>query len=168
MGIESITRWAAVCMLLGATACQTAGNTAPTLASEESLAPAPEASVAAKPAAMLDLDSVYFDYNRWELREDARRALKENARKIQSVPEGETLVVEGHCDERGSEEYNMALGDRRAQVVSRYLQDLGVPGSRLRTVSFGEAQPAAVGHDESAWRYNRRSEIRVDERTASN
>jgi peptidoglycan-associated lipoprotein len=77
------------------------------------------------------------------------------------------LVVEGHCDERGSEEYNLALGDRRAAAVARYLEDLGVSGTRLRTVSFGENKPAAAGHDESAWRVNRRSEIRIDSHTAS-
>jgi peptidoglycan-associated lipoprotein len=73
---------------------------------------------------------------------------------------GGTVTIEGHCDERGSEEYNLALGDRRASGVKQYLVDLGVPASRLRTVSFGEAKPAVVGHDESAWRYNRRSEFK--------
>ena len=67
--------------------------------------------------------------------------------------------MEGHCDERGSEEYNLALGDRRAHAVQRSLVDLGVSSSRLRTVSFGEAKPAVQGHNESAWRYNRRSEF---------
>ena len=70
------------------------------------------------------------------------------------------MTIEGHCDERGSEEYNLALGERRANAVKRYMVDLGVPSSQLRTVSFGEAKPAVVGHDESAWRYNRRTEFK--------
>ena len=69
------------------------------------------------------------------------------------------ITISGNTDERGSEEYNLALGERRATAVRRYLTDLGVASSRLRTVSFGEAKPAVPGHDESAYRYNRRSEF---------
>jgi len=69
------------------------------------------------------------------------------------------VVIEGHCDERGSEEYNLALGERRADAVRRYMTDLGVPGGRMSTVSFGESRPAVQGHDESAWRYNRRADF---------
>ena len=70
-----------------------------------------------------------------------------------------SVVIEGNTDERGSEEYNLALGERRADTVKRYLVDLGVPSARLSTVSFGESRPAVQGHDESAWRYNRRVEF---------
>ena len=69
--------------------------------------------------------------------------------------------MEGHCDERGSEEYNLALGERRANAVRQYLVNLGVTNSTLDTVSFGESKPAVQGHDESAWRWNRRAEFRV-------
>jgi peptidoglycan-associated lipoprotein len=162
-----LARWVAVGALFGATACQTTSATAPSVAREDAKAPVEKVSMDAKPKSVSDLDLVYFDYDRWNLREDARRTLKENARKIQSFSGGGMLVVGGHCDERGSEEYNLALGDRRAAAVARYLEDLGVSGSRLRTVSFGESKPAAAGHDESAWRVNRRSEIRIDSRTAS-
>jgi peptidoglycan-associated lipoprotein len=165
--MEWLARWIAVGALFGATACQTtSATTGPSLGAKPEKAPVPEATVGATTKAETGVDSVYFDYDRWELREDARLTLKANARKIQSAGGGEMFVVEGHCDERGSEEYNLALGGRRAAVVARYLEDLGVPGSRLRTVSFGETQPAATGHDESSWRLNRRSEIRVDSRTA--
>jgi len=102
--------------------------------------------------------TVYFNYDRYEIRSDARDALKGNADSIRAHADWGVVTVEGHCDERGSEEYNLALGERRANAVKRYMVDLGVPSSRLRTVSFGEAKPAVVGHDESAWRYNRRSE----------
>ncbi len=167
MRIGWLAQWVALGALFGATACQTTRATAPSLADEPAKVPVEKVSMDAKQKAGYDLDLVHFDYGRWNLREDARRTLKENARKIQSTSGGEMLVVEGHCDERGSEAFNLALGDRRAAAVARYLEDLGVPGSRLRTVSFGESKPAVVGHDEPAWRANRRSEIRIDSRTAS-
>jgi peptidoglycan-associated lipoprotein len=71
------------------------------------------------------------------------------------------ITIEGHCDERGSEEYNLALGERRAAAVRQYLVDSGVSAGKLDTVSFGEAKPAVQGHDESAWRWNRRGEFVV-------
>jgi len=173
MRLEFLTRSIAVVALLGATACQTA-NTAtnppaePTLASGIEKTPAPEAvRLPTKKLAANDLEVIYFDYDRWELREDARLTLKNNAQKIQVLGGQEKLVVEGHCDERGSEEYNLALSDRRASAVARYLEDLGVPGAQMRTASFGEMRPAAPGHDESAWSVNRRTEIRFDSRAAS-
>ncbi len=109
----------------------------------------------------LKLDSVYFTFNRWSIRSDAEPTLKSNARQITSSSGNGVLTIEGHCDERGSEEYNLALGERRATAVRNYLVDLGVPSGRLRTVSYGEAKPAVRGHDESAWRWNRRSEFRT-------
>jgi peptidoglycan-associated lipoprotein len=165
----SLVGWAAIATLLGATACQTATTPSRTFASEPETTALPdvtEVAAGTTPEVALRLDSVYFDYDRWELREDARRTLKQNAGRIQSAAASEKLVVEGHCDERGSEEYNLALGDRRAAAVVRYLTDLGVPASSLRSVSFGESQPAAPGHDEDAWQRNRRSEIRVESQTA--
>ena len=72
------------------------------------------------------------------------------------------VTIEGHCDERGSSEYNMALGQRRAMAVEKYLVDLGVPKSRFQVVSYGESKPAVAGHDESAWRYNRRAAMRTE------
>ncbi|NNL68303.1 MAG: OmpA family protein [Myxococcales bacterium] len=107
-----------------------------------------------------ELQTVYFDYDRHVIRSDASGALRANAGAIQANEGWGTITVEGHCDERGSEEYNIALGERRANAVRRYLIDLGVPASRLRTVSFGEARPAVPGHDENAWRYNRRAEFK--------
>jgi peptidoglycan-associated lipoprotein len=102
--------------------------------------------------------TVYFDYDRSDIREDARGALRQNADKLNAGNLG-TVTIEGHCDERGSTEYNLALGERRANAVKRYLVDLGVPSNNLRTVSFGEERPAVQGHDESAWRYNRRADF---------
>lgn len=106
------------------------------------------------------MQTIYFDYDRYTIRGDSKNALGSNADAIKSNAGWGPVTVEGHCDERGSEEYNLALGERRANAVRRYLIDLGVDGSRLRTVSFGEARPAVPGHDENAWRYNRRSEFK--------
>ena len=106
-----------------------------------------------------DLEAVYFDFDRSSIRNDSAGVLRSNASVIKENADWGQVTVEGNTDERGSEEYNLALGERRAVAVKRYLVDLGVPGSRLRTVSFGEAKPAVPGHDESAWRYNRRSDF---------
>ena len=71
------------------------------------------------------------------------------------------IEIQGHCDERGSNEYNLALGTRRAESAKRYLVDLGIPGGRVSTVSYGEEQPAVRGHNELAWAKNRRDEFAV-------
>jgi peptidoglycan-associated lipoprotein len=106
-----------------------------------------------------DLASVYFDYDKSAIRSDAAEALRGNASVVKANADWGQVTIEGNTDERGSEEYNLALGERRAMAVKRYLVDLGVSNSRLRTVSFGEAKPAVPGHDESAYRYNRRSDF---------
>jgi len=107
-------------------------------------------------ATISDLQTVYFDYDKSAIRSDGAEVLRKDAAIIKENPDWGQITLEGNTDERGSEEYNLALGERRAMAVKRYLVDLGVPGSRLRTVSFGEAKPAVPGHDESAYRYNRR------------
>src|SRR5262245_62175105 len=118
------------------------------------------APAASAPAWMAPrLETVYFDFERAELRPDARTALQHNADQLKESSQWTRLTIEGHCDERGSDEYNMALGERRAGAVLRYLKDLGVPASRLYTVSYGENRPAATGHDEAAWSQNRRAEF---------
>ena len=106
-----------------------------------------------------ELETVYFDYDQSAIRSDAASTLRANAAVIKNNPQWGPIEVQGNTDERGSEEYNLALGERRAMAVKRYLIDLGVPNDRLSTVSFGEATPAVPGHDESAYRYNRRSEF---------
>jgi peptidoglycan-associated lipoprotein len=101
---------------------------------------------------------VYFDYDSSALRGDAIETLKENARIMKETP-NQRIQIEGHCDERGTQEYNLALGERRALAVREFLINLGVSGDRLLTVSYGEEKPAEDGHDESAWRMNRRAEF---------
>jgi peptidoglycan-associated lipoprotein len=110
-------------------------------------------------ATLSDLETVYFDYDKSNIRSDGASALRNNAEVIKGNTGWGEVTIEGNTDERGSEEYNLALGERRAMAVKRYLTDLGVPTSRLRIVSFGEAKPAVPGHDESAYRYNRRSDF---------
>ena len=108
-----------------------------------------------------ELGPIYFDYDRSTLRPDAASTLKSHAETIRGFPSWAYLTIEGNCDERGTEEYNLALGDRRAEAVKRYLVTLGIPEGKIRTVSYGELKPAVVGHDETAWKMNRRAEFQV-------
>jgi peptidoglycan-associated lipoprotein len=113
------------------------------------------------PVSVPELEAVYFDYDRSNIRSDQGPTLRSNSSAIASHDEWRTVVIEGHCDERGSEEYNLALGERRAASVKQYLSTVGVSASRMDTVSFGESKPAVQGHDESAWKWNRRAEFKV-------
>ncbi len=113
------------------------------------------------PVSVPELKTVYFDYDRSNVREDQKGTLRGNSQEINGHSEWRTVVIEGHCDERGSEEYNLALGERRASSVKQYLTNLGIPATRMDTVSFGESKPSVQGHDESAWRWNRRAEFKV-------
>ena len=117
-----------------------------------------------EPERVRELGSVYFDYDSASIRGDARTTLKANAQAISGRSEWKTITLEGHTDERGSEEYNLALGERRANAAMQYLVDLGVPTGRMITVSFGEGSPAVQGNDESAWRWNRRVDFKVSRR----
>lgn len=103
---------------------------------------------------------VFFDYDKSDLRPDAKKTLEENARWLRQHQDI-NVIIEGHCDERGTEEYNLALGDRRAQSAKNYLVELGVEASRLETISYGEERPFALGHDEAAWALNRRAHFRL-------
>ena len=105
-------------------------------------------------------EPVYFDYNSPDLRAQYRPVLEKKATWLKSHPEY-SLKIEGHCDERGTAEYNLALGERRAKVVMSYLVSLGVPPGRISTISYGEERPSASGHDERAWAKNRRAEFRL-------
>ncbi len=107
------------------------------------------------------LQTIYFDYDRSELRADARAALKTNSDWVRDHPKYR-IIIEGHCDERGSIEYNLALGDRRASSVRDYMATLGIPASRIRAVSYGEERPAESGHTEAAWSRNRRAAFLVE------
>jgi len=101
---------------------------------------------------------VYFAYDSSTVADGERSKIEEVASFLRSNA-GKAVVVEGHCDERGSAEYNLALGERRALAVRAYLVGLGLGAERIQTKSFGEEQPVAMGHNEESWRLNRRSEF---------
>jgi len=107
-----------------------------------------------------DVTDVYFDYDKSEVREDARAALQKNADALKAIlgdfPSA-VISVEGHCDERGSAEYNLGLGDRRSTSVREFLVQLGVPGDRLKSISYGKEKPACTEGTESCWSKNRRA-----------
>lgn len=102
---------------------------------------------------------IYFDYNSYALRPDALSTLKTNADKFKTDLANSYIQIEGHCDERGTQEYNLALGEKRALAARDYLTKLGVSGDRIVTISYGEEAPADPGHSESAWALNRRCEF---------
>ena len=107
-----------------------------------------------------NLGTVYFDYDKYDLTESARRTLLRNAEYLRSNPNSRVLV-EGNCDERGTEEYNQALGENRALAVREYLTQLGISPSRIDVISYGELRPAVDGFDESSRAKNRRAEFKV-------
>ena len=106
------------------------------------------------------LKTVYFDFNSSQLGSDARSILDSNAEFLKQKS-GVEIEIEGHCDERGSVEYNLALGNRRALAVKDYLNSLGVEISRLSHTSYGKEKPLEYGNDEMAWQKNRRANFRV-------
>lgn len=101
----------------------------------------------------------FFNYAESTLSADAQSALQSSATWLKGDGRAYNLLIEGHCDERGTEQYNLALGDRRANTVKEYLATLGVDAGRMRTVSYGEERPFDPGHDESAWAKNRRAHL---------
>jgi peptidoglycan-associated lipoprotein len=104
------------------------------------------------------LEIIHFDFDSYSLRPDARAALQRNADKIKQAP-GAMIQIEGHCDERGTQEYNLALGEKRALATREYLIQLGVPSSQLVTISYGEEDPLNPASNEAAWAQNRRCEF---------
>lgn len=130
----------------------------------EQVKPAQEAVAveAPKPAAAeIKFETVYFDFDKSDLRQDARDVLSKNAEIILKSLAGAKTQVEGHCDERGSAEYNLALGERRAKSVQKYLTTLGVKPESLSVISYGKEKSAVIGSDEAAWAKNRRAEFVV-------
>jgi peptidoglycan-associated lipoprotein len=103
-----------------------------------------------------DLVDVFFAFDRSDLTSEGRDKLANNA-KLLKAASGVKVVIEGHCDERGTNEYNLGLGERRASEVKNYLVSLGVSASRFKTISYGEEKPFAAGHNEAAWKQNRRA-----------
>ena len=103
---------------------------------------------------------IYFDFDQSSIRKDMAPNLEANAKYMKSS--SESIVIEGNCDARGTNEYNLALGERRAINAKKYMVDLGVNGSRIRTVSYGEERPLFEGSDESSYQYNRRDDFVIE------
>ena len=106
--------------------------------------------------AMAGRDTIYFDTDMFNIDAEDQAALRQQATYLSQYPNARA-TIEGHCDERGTREYNLALGERRANAAKNYLVSLGVPADRLSTVSYGKERPIAVGSNEDAWARNRRA-----------
>jgi peptidoglycan-associated lipoprotein len=122
---------------------------------QETAKPAPQQGAEALQS---ELQKVYFNFDSASLSDDARNTLSKNADLLAKNPSVK-LRIEGNCDERGSDDYNMALGERRAKAARDYLVNLGVQSDRLSVISYGEEKPVDPGHDEAAWAKNRRDEF---------
>ena len=122
------------------------------------ITPAETVTAREEPAtqAVIIFRDVHFDFDKYDLTENARQILAGHARILKDNP-GVKILVEGHCDERGTTEYNLTLGERRAAAVREYLVNYGIDPSRVSTISYGEERPLDPRHDEGAWGKNRRS-----------
>ena len=150
------------------TASGPGGNTTSSVTVEVTAPPPPPPPPAPAPQATLDqrlssdVQDAYFDYDKSDVRDDARETLTKDATAIKSIladfPNA-TIVVEGHCDERGSAEYNLGLGDRRASAAKDFLVQLGVPADKLKTISYGKERPVCTESTEACWQKNRRAHI---------
>jgi peptidoglycan-associated lipoprotein len=127
----------------------------PTPVATPTPAPAPTPQVTSA-----DFQPAFFDFDSYTLREDARTALDRDAKLVRDNA-AINLTIEGHCDERGTAEYNQALGEKRAQAARDYLVAAGINASRLQIVSYGKERPFATGHDEASWQQNRRANFVV-------
>ena len=158
---------------LAAGACRHHQKIAPTVAPVAAKSTAPAVQVAAPatefktpagpaetPVSSVKLEDAFFDFDSSALRPDARQDLSESAKWMEAHPASDVLV-EGHCDERGTEQYNLALGERRASEGKTYLAALGVDPNHIKTISYGKDRPFAKGHDEAAWAQNRRDHLVV-------
>jgi peptidoglycan-associated lipoprotein len=105
-----------------------------------------------------DVDAIYFEFDRYDLKDDARTQLLTNAKELERRSDV-SVTIEGHCDERGTVEYNLALGEKRAKAAQDYLINYGIDASRISTVSYGEERPKDPGSNEDAWSKNRRDEF---------
>jgi peptidoglycan-associated lipoprotein len=138
-------------------ACETAPDTSGQAASTATTAP----TTSIRPGSAEDFranvgDRVFFAFDRSDITPEARRTLERQAEWLKRYP-NVTVTIEGHCDERGTREYNLALGERRATAAKNVLVALGIPANRITTISYGKERPAVVGSNESAWAQNRRA-----------
>jgi peptidoglycan-associated lipoprotein len=148
---------AAVAMLA---ACESAPDTSGQAAGAATTAPPATTAAGIRPGSQQDLvanvgDRVFFDFDRTDIKPEGRRVLERQAEWMKRYP-NVTVTVEGHADERGTREYNLALGERRATSVKNALVALGIPANRVSTISYGKERPAVVGSNDAAYAQNRR------------
>ncbi|MBI2455563.1 MAG: peptidoglycan-associated lipoprotein Pal [Chloroflexi bacterium] len=138
--------------------------TRPAPPAEIPVRPVPPAATAAPltPAAV-PLRDIFFDFDRSTIRDDQKTALNENVAWLKANP-AVKITIEGHADERGTNEYNLGLGERRAKATRDYLVAAGIDAARAATISYGEERPFVLGHDESAWKWNRRAHFAIPSR----
>lgn len=167
MRFKVLSMFAALLLLA---ACETAEETesAGTTTTTTTAAPAAPTTTEVAPALSLQEqlinevgDRVFFDFDKYNLKPEGRETVEALAAWLNSR-QGVTLTIEGHADERGTREYNLALGERRANSVKDYLIALGINAGRLTTISYGEERPAVPGSYEEAWAQNRRAEFVVN------
>jgi peptidoglycan-associated lipoprotein len=143
-------------------ACESAPETTANTGGAATATPATTPTQAGpRPGSQQDLvanvgDRVFFDYDKFDVKAEARQTLQRQAEWLKRYP-NVTVTVEGHTDERGTREYNLALGERRANSAKNALVALGVPANRITTISYGKERPAVVGSNEAAWAQNRRA-----------
>jgi peptidoglycan-associated lipoprotein len=122
--------------------------------------PEPEPEPVVKKINESEFITVYFDFDKYNLVDSAKQVLEYNARILKNNM-NVIVKIEGHCDERGTVEYNLSLGDKRAAAAKDYLVGLGIKGDRIQTISYGKSRPAVMGSNEAAWAKNRRAQFRI-------
>ncbi len=115
----------------------------------------------AEERARFENEDIYFEFDSATLLPMAQEILKKKAQYLKDNPKLK-VIIEGHCDERGTNEYNLALGDRRAKSATQFMTDLGIPSARMMAISYGEERPMDRGHDEEAWAKNRRAHFVIE------
>ncbi|MDO6562566.1 peptidoglycan-associated lipoprotein Pal [Amphritea sp. 1_MG-2023] len=153
--------WAAGCSTTNTTDTDTMGGGATTAVPTTTTQSVTDSAMSG--TSMSDVKSLatifYFDFDQTQVKAEAAAALRGHAKYLVANPSA-TVVLEGHADERGTREYNMALGERRAQAIARVLTVNGVSSSQIELVSFGEEKPVVMGHNDSSWAQNRRVELK--------
>jgi len=129
---------------------------APAVDSPSSPPPASVVAQAPKAPELTAVKDIFFDFDQAMIRDDSKKTMADNVLWLKTNPAAK-VTIEGHCDERGSSEYNLALGERRARVTKDFLVAAGIEANRVNTISFGKERPFVLGHDESAWKWNRRA-----------
>jgi len=165
LGIFAAVALLAACETAPEQSASTSGSGQATTSSSSSSGSASAPVAAVKPGSQEDLvvnvgDRVFFDFDRFDLKSAARATLEKQAAWLKANG-GSSVTVEGHADERGTREYNLALGERRANSAKDYLVALGIAPGRIKTVSYGKERPVALGSNDAAWAQNRRAVTKV-------